>query len=389
VWIKRQVFTRVLLLAVILVLAGVTVFGCTPTGAQPKGWSGGTIADGALFFGSMEGQIVALNTSDGGHLWESTLEPPTSAGLLGCTPVSSIVAFYGTPAVAGGLVYIGGYNGKVYAFNSSSGELRWVYPREGKLGSIVGGPVVALGKVYIGGSDEKVYALNAATGDKEWEFQTGNKIWSTPAIDGETLYIGSFDRKLYALNAADGTEKWERPFETGGAIASTPLVYNNTVYFGSLDRHFYAVNAADGSLRWKFPGEKWFWARAVIFNNTVYAPCLDGKVYVLNAESGHEVVDAIDLGNPISSSPVLVNGSIIVATGEGRVFSIDTGINQKRQLVNVEELADEDLTVNSPLVAGEGIVYAHAQTKKHGSLLYALNAQTGLEEWHYWPQSSK
>jgi outer membrane protein assembly factor BamB len=150
----------------------------------------------------------------------------------------------------------------------------------------------------------------------------------------------------------------------------------------------YAVNVADGSLRWKFSGGNWFWARAVALNNTVYAPCLDGKVYALNAESGSKVVE-FNLGSPISSSPVLVNSLIIVATGEGGIFSIDTGINQKRQLVNVKELADEDLTVNSPLVASEGIVYVHAQTKKHGSLLYALNAQTGLDLWHYSPQSSK
>ena len=386
-WIKSLVFTKILLLLVILVLAGVSIFGCATTGAQPKGWAGGTIADGALFFGSMEGQIVALNTSDGGRLWESTLETSTSTGLLGCTPVSSLAAIYGTPVVAGDLVYIGGYNGKIYAINSSSGALRWVYPREGRVGSIVGGPVVALGKVYIGSSDGKVYALDAITGDKEWEFQTGNKIWSTPAIDGETLYIGSFDKKLYALSTTDGSKKWE-PFATDGAIISTPVVYNNTIYFGSFDRHLYAVNVADGSLRWKFPGGNWFWAKAVALNNTVYAPCLDGKVYALDAETGSKVAE-FNLGSPVPSAPVLVNSSIIVATEEGRVFSIDTGINQERRLANVKELADEDLTIYSPLVASEGIVYAHAQTKKHGSLLYALNAQTGLDLWYYWPQSSK
>ncbi len=385
--IKRLVFIKILLLLVILVLAGASVFGCATTGAQPKGWSGGTIADGALFFGSMEGQVVALNTSDGGRLWESTLETTTSTGFLGCTPVSSLAVIYGTPAVAGDLVYIGGYNGKIYAINSGSGELRWVYPREGKLGPIVGGPVMAWGKVCIGSSDGKVYALDAVTGDREWEFQTENKVWSTPAIDGETLYISSFDKKLYALNATDGSQKWE-PFATEGAIISPPVVYNNTIYFGSFDRHMYAVNVADGSLRWKFPGGNWFWAGAVIFNNTVYAPCLDGKVYALNAENGSKVAE-FNLGSPISSSPVLVNSSIIVATEEGRVFSIDTSINQKRQLVNIKELADEDLTIYSPLFTSEGIVYAHAQTKKHGSLLYALNAQTGLDLWHYWPQNSK
>jgi outer membrane protein assembly factor BamB len=195
----------------------------------------------------MKGEIVALDKSDGNLLWNPfTLEAPKSSGgfLSGCTPTASTVAIYGTPAVAGDLIYAGGYNGKIYALNSSSGALRWVYPREGNFEPVVGGPLVARDKLYFGGSDGTVYALDAATGDGEWEFETGGEIWSTPAVDGDTIFIGSFDKKLYALNADSGQNKWE--FETEGAIASTPVVYNNTIYFGSFDRYLYAVDAAAG-----------------------------------------------------------------------------------------------------------------------------------------------
>ena len=383
-WIKKLALGRMLLLPVILVLVGVTVSGCAPIGGQPRGWSGGTIADGTLFFGSMKGKLVALNTSDGSLLWNPfTLETSRPSGGFGCAPASTTVAIYGTPAVAEDLVYVGGYSGKIYAINSDSGALRWVYPREGNFEPVIGGLEVAWGKVYIGGSDGKVYALDAETGDWKWDFQTGGKIWSTPAIDRDTLFIGSFDKKLYALNAENGSKRWE--FKTEGAIVSTPVVYNNTVYFGSFDRHLYAVDATDGSLEWKSEVEagSWFWTRPVAFNNIVYAPCLDGKVYALNAESGHEVVNAIDLGSPVSSSPVLVDSSIIIATEGGKIYSLDTGNNQKRQLADVKELADEELIIYSPLVASEGIVYVHAQTKKYGSLVYALDAQTGVAKWHY------
>ena len=67
----------------------------------------------------MEGKLIAVNTSDGSHLWEIALETSKSAGGFGCAPASTAVAIYGNPAVAGDLVYIGGYNGKVYAINCS------------------------------------------------------------------------------------------------------------------------------------------------------------------------------------------------------------------------------------------------------------------------------
>jgi len=397
VWIKKLVFRKILLLLVILVLGGITVLGCTQVGGQPKGWSGVTMADGTLFFGSMKGKLVALNKSNGGRLWEVILETPKSSGGFGCAPASTAAVIYGTPAVAGDLAYVGGYlylrnraYGKVYAFNTTSGALRWVYPRQGNLdGSIVGGLVVTGGNLYFGASNGKVYALDAETGDWKWDFPTGGEIWSTPAIDRDTLFIGSFDKKLYALDVTDGSQKWA-PFETEGAIASTPVVYNNTIYFGSFDRHLYAVDATRGNLKWKSEIEagSWFWARPVIFHNIVYAPCLDGKVYALNTDSGHMVAE-FDLGSPVSSSPVLVDSLIIVATEEGKVYSLDTSNNQERQIADVKELDGEELVVYSPLLASEEIVYVHAQTKKYGSRLYALNTPTGVKAWRYPPPGSK
>jgi len=380
-WVKHNkiLLGKVLLLLLILLVGGLTASGCIG-GLQPIGWSGAVVADGTLFLGSIEGRLIAVSIADGARQWSEPLTASGSTGGFGCAASPAGVAIYGTPAVAGDLVYIGGYNGKIYAFDSSSLQKRWVYPPEGNLQPIVGGPVVASGKVYFGCYDSddkvgKVYALNADTGVKVWESSpAGGKIWSTPVIDDETVYISSFDKKVYALDANTGEKKWET-FEVGGAIASTPLVYNNTVYFGSFDRYLYAVDVADGSLKWKSEVEagSWFWAKPVIYNNTVYAPSLDGKVYILDAESGHELIDAIDLGNPVSSSPVLVDGSIIIASGEGRVYSLDTTNNQVKPLADVKEKID------APLWASNGVVYIH--TQEHETL-YALNAQTGAELWN-------
>ncbi len=375
---STKLLIKIPLLLVILLLSGLASSSCTGVGTIPKGWSGGVIADDTLFVGSREGELVAANTTDGSRLWAVPLEGSEAAGGgFGCAPASTSVAIYGTPAMAAdlGLVYVDGYNGKIYAVNSSSGALRWVYPRDRSLQHIVGGPVVAEGRVYFSCSDGKVYALDAATGDDQWVFETGDKIWSTPAIDGDTLFIGSFDKKLYAIDTTTGKEKWEQPFETEGAIVSTPVVYDDTVYFGSFDRHLYAISITNGKQIWKFPandeGESkpgnWFWAKPIAHNNVIYAPCLDGRVYILNAETGGEVADAIDLGGQISSSPVLVDNSIIVAKEDGIVYSLDTVTNQKRELVTLGE------KVYAPLAASQGIIYIHTVE----DALYAVDAQSG------------
>ncbi len=384
---RRALLRRILLLLAIFLGITVALSGCYGRG-QAKGWSGATVAGDSILAGSMDGRLVALNKADGSPLWQNNED----AGVLG--EEGSKVAIYSTPAVDGDLVYIGVYkiegnrsSGKVYALVTSTGGIRWVYPREGNLeGPIIGGIAVNQGRLYFGSSDGKVYALDAITGDKIWSFETGDKIWSTPAIKGDTLYITSFDKKLYALNVSDGSKKWE--FEIGATFITTPLIYENTVFIGSFDRHVYAVDANDGSLRWRseVEGGKWFWAKPVIHNNIIYAPNLDGKVYILNAENGSEVASAVALGSPINSAPIVVGDAVIIATEQGKVYSLDTTSQQKRQpIIDVrEEIGDIpkniDRKIYSPLSAENGIVYIKAQTSSEDAL-YAVNVETQATLW--------
>jgi outer membrane protein assembly factor BamB len=364
--------SRVAFLLALIIAVGLVGFGCV-SGLAPVGWSGGTITDGTLYVGSREGRLVSINLSDESRLLSEPLIAVSKPGLFGCSPsmggggcggASSGVPVYGTPVVFGELAYMAGYNGKIYAYTASNLGVRWVYPREGNLKPLVGGLVESQGKLFIGGSDGKVYALDAASGDKLWEFTTGDKIWGTPAVNGDTLYIGSFDKKLYALNTIDGTKKWE--YATEGSVISTPLVYQDTVFFGSFDRNLYALKASDGSLKWKFSGKNFFWAEPVVVNDTIYVGCLDGFIYVLQAATGVKVAE-IDLKNPVSSKPVIVANSIIFANRKGVVYSLATGTNEIKQLADIKN------TVDGPLTAYGEIVYIHTQDM----MLQRINAVSG------------
>jgi outer membrane protein assembly factor BamB len=372
-------------LFLILLLVGLLAAGCTGIRGSPEGGTGATVADGTVFlapslassggsFGcsapASEGKLVAVNAETGVQRWEIPLTGAVSSGGFGCSQAVTPVAIYGSPVLYEDLVYVAGYNGKVYAINAESGVLRWVYPREGNLDSIVGGVVLALDKLFFGCSDGKVYALDATTGDFTWEFATGSeeKIWSTPAYDAGTLYVASFDKKLYAINAADGTEKWQ--FEASGAFASTPLVANGTIYIGTLDRYFYAIDAANGTEKWKFQAEKWFWTRAVVFENTVYVGCFDNKAYAFNAASGEKIAE-FDLESPVRSWPVVDGDRVLIATEAGKIYAIDTVNNQ------VGLFADLAETIYAPLSISEGVLYVYTQEQN----LHALNTETGVKMW--------
>ncbi len=82
--------------------------------------------------------------------------------------------------------------------NAATGQLRWSYTTEN---AVLPGPAVAGGTVYVGSDDHKVYALNAATGQLRWSYTTGAAVQSDVVVAGGTVYVGSNDHKVYALNA--------------------------------------------------------------------------------------------------------------------------------------------------------------------------------------------
>jgi outer membrane protein assembly factor BamB len=58
---------------------------------------------------------------------------------------------------------------------------------------------VASGVVYVGSYDGNLYALNAATGAKLWSYHTGNQVFASPTVVNGVVYVGSGDGNMYAF----------------------------------------------------------------------------------------------------------------------------------------------------------------------------------------------
>ncbi len=364
-----------------LLMAGLLVFaGCA--GAPIRGWSGPVAVEDALYVGTMQGKVVSftLVSEPRPAAVEWWRFPPrgqpglgggVAGGFLACGPAPA-AGIYSTPFVANGVVYIGTYNGKVYAIDASTGTEIWEYPYGDLIGPIVGSPVVDGGILYIGSSDGKLYALDAEIGHKQWEFQTGDDVWATPAVYGGVVYIGSLDHNLYAIDAGTGTEKWR--FETQGAIAATPLIYNDTIYIGSFDRRFYAINL-DGSEKWHFDAAgNWFWSKAVVHDDTIIAGCLDSWVYAFDAQSGAQAWPPFETGGQIRADPVLVGDLVIIGSEDGTVYALDAGTGALAWAFAA------DAPIRAPLFAELGTIFER--------LKKIVVDQLGVEEERVVPSAS-
>jgi len=373
--------TRLGKLLLAFILIGILALtGCTP---PPIGWSGPLVADDILYLGTLEGKLLTLDLADNHR--QKWVFSPVDENVDG-------FYFYGNPVVAmvadgeveEPVVYIGAYNGYMYAFDDDSvdrGMPKWRTPLGSPRSPIVGGPAIDLdtSTVFVGTSEGILYALNTENGSIRWNYPAEGhlegKIWSSPVFDSGVVYFGCFDHKLYALDAVSGELKWE-PFEAHGAIGSTPIVYGDAVYFGSFDHRFYAINKETGVPKWEVPfkADNWFWTEAIVSGGIIYVGSLDNKVYALDAEDGHKVREFLTEG-PINSSPVIVeiedDKILVVGSGEGdgKVygFNTDTGAEMWAMPFDVEA------AIQAPLCAYNGTVYVYG---RNGSI-YAVDVQNG------------
>ena len=60
-------------------------------------------------------------------------------------------------------------------------------------------PAVAGGRVYIGSNDGRLYVLDLESGEKLWEFNAGAPLSASPAIASGRLVIGSLDGRVYCF----------------------------------------------------------------------------------------------------------------------------------------------------------------------------------------------
>jgi outer membrane protein assembly factor BamB len=182
---------------------------------------------GRLFFGSQHGTVYALKASNGNVIWTYHAGGAVKA----------------SPTLSGGVLYFGDYSGHVQAVSERTGRRLWISGSGGALlgsGTFYSTAAVFYGRVFLGNTDGRVYAYDASTGKLDWAVQTGAYVYASPAVTnapglGPTIYLGSYDGTFYALNARSGHIAWQ--FDAHGKISGSATIVGRTVYFADLGTH--------------------------------------------------------------------------------------------------------------------------------------------------------
>ena len=255
----------------------------------------------AVYVGSLDGTLYALNTTNGAVLWSNQLggsiysSPaisasdgtiyvgtwyPSSYGLFAINPATRATNWFfetddpnsgqtgidSSPAIGPDctiyfLVPYQNYYGDLYTV-SPNGALQWFFPLPGAYAPASSPAIGADGTIYVGSGDGYLYAISPS-GTLEWIFDTGDgqAINSSPAIGGDgTVYIGSTDGNLYAIT--NGGLKWQFTATTSYGypiffISSPALSEDGVIYIGGED-YWFGVNnfvyaITNDAVKWTYP----------------------------------------------------------------------------------------------------------------------------------------
>jgi outer membrane protein assembly factor BamB len=196
-----------------------------------------------LYVGDWNGRVWALDARTGRTIWQ---RKPAGAAIKGAI------------ASSGGRLYVGAYDGSVYCLGAQSGRLIWRARAQRRLyghSRFYSTPALAYGRVYIGSTDGKVYSYGATTGRLLWSHGTGGYVYASPAVADGLVFAGSYSKRFFAFDAATGDVRWS--FEANGEISGSATVIGNVVYFATLAGRTYALATHTGRRLWTYPDGKY------------------------------------------------------------------------------------------------------------------------------------
>jgi outer membrane protein assembly factor BamB len=334
-------------------------------------------------------RVVALNPTSGAVEWEYP------------DKTSSNVRFYAVPVVDNGTIYIGDYEGRMHAIDTS-GKEKWVYesPKKTVIGPlsltakdrVISGAAIDSDLVFFGLGSRNVVAVSRETGQEVWKFNTGHGVWATPLYlpanpddpnSQATLYVLSLDHYIYAIEPETGQELWRK--NLGGAAPGN-LVYDSTrnwAYVGTFTSELLAVDLTTHEIVYRFKADDWLWDGPALDGDMLYFGDLAGSLYALRiTDSGFQQVWKKKVAQDgIRATPLVTGDTVIVGSKDDRVYAVSKEDGSSRWTMNTGGQALSELVLIPGDTQSPDLVVVG--TDKSGKLVFAYTVDAGEERWHY------
>jgi|GEM_PF-2495713 len=176
-------------------------------------WSTPASDGKAVYVTGMDHYLYALDAAKGAKLWEIDLGGPA----LGNLALS-----------ANGMLYTGTLNGEMLAVKTADKKIVW---RKELAGNTWAAPLLLENKLYFGTDQSKLYILDALEGSEIKVVDAGASVIAAPVYTQDAIVVVNEKGDAFSLSLDGSSKAWTRSVK--GKLYSTPVVIGQQVIFSA------------------------------------------------------------------------------------------------------------------------------------------------------------
>lgn len=243
-----------------------------------------TIADGRVFYSTIDDRLIALSAKDGKQLW----------AYQGPTAITSVLG-QPAPAYADGLVVAGFGSGELATLRVETGAVAWTdslaaaagHNSLSDLSAIRGRPVIANGRVYAIGLGALCLGVDLRSGRRLWERDVAGI--DSPWVAGDWMFILTSDLQVAAINIQDGRAAW---------VSDLPRYENEEKKRDPIT-----------------------WFGPVLAGDRLIVAGTNSQALAISPYTG-EILGRQELPGPASLAPVVAGGTVYVVTDDASLLAL-------------------------------------------------------------------
>jgi outer membrane protein assembly factor BamB len=334
------------------------------------------VAYGKVFAANRQGVVNAYEQATGKKIWSKDFATYDEEGLtsgikqLWSNGLSAKIA--GGISVAYETVFFGTENGEVVALDANTGEQKWIKIVKGE---VLAAPAIDAGVVLVNTGSGFIFALNADDGEEIWSSESDvpplslRGVSSPAAVNGGAI-IGTATGKLIVNILETGQTAWEQVISSATGVTelerivdidSEPLVAGGNVYVISYDGTLASVELRTGRVIWK--REYKSFRRLSLSGSTLFLVDVNSNVFALDSRNGVELWSQGALKQRLLTGVTPVGDYLVAGDKFGYLHWFDQSDGKIVARLEVGSDDEDEGIYHSPVVDGD-IIYTQTRDGK-------------------------
>jgi outer membrane protein assembly factor BamB len=323
------------------------------------------VAYGKVFAANRQGLVGAYDQATGKKVWSKNFAIYDNEGLT--SGVSKLWSDGLSAKIAGGVsvayetVFFGTENGEVIALDANTGEQKWITTVKGE---VLAAPAIDSGIVLINTGSGFIFALNADSGEEMWSSESDvpplslRGVSSPAAVNGGAI-IGTATGKLIVNILETGQTAWEQVISSATGVTelerivdidSEPLVAGGNIYVISYDGSLASVELRTGRVVWK--REYKSYRRMSLSGSTLYLVDVNSNVFALDSRNGVELWRQGAIKGRLLTGATPVGNYLVAGDEFGYLHWFDQADGKIVARLEVGDDDDDESIYHSPVADG-------------------------------------